>query len=410
MSDGAPAAAAPWRVVCCPQRGAAAAHARRSSGKRDFTHLLRSAATTDDTVLGLVLAVSFCVGCASASAGGLQGGERLWKQVGKGGLDTGPRPLATRGKSSFAIEASRQFGFVPSRALHRATGASSSRVPPLGARMPQAGSSSRHLRSPPLACRALRRSLLHMVRGGDEGAPISTVSVYSGARSRLWGNWTEHQVKIATLLWIEKFVIGLKLCPFAVEAMNGLRVHVADATNRDMALDQVDVEIKWIVGLDKALPACTLMVYPPALFEKSPGDAPKTSPLCDLDENSRENCEGFDGFMSLALDAREMAQGFNAAHGQDVDTETLFLPLPCPSHSAPCVCMCACVCVCVCECVCVCVCVYTCIYTHALTHALSRTRLHTHTHAYIHLRRLLTFHPNSTFSDVIDDPAGSRCS
>jgi hypothetical protein len=173
-----------------------------------------------------------------------------------------------------------------------------------------------------------------MVRGGGEGAPISTVSMSSEARSPLWGNWTEHQVKIATLLWIEKFVIGLKLCPFAVEAMNGLRVHVADATNRDMALDQVDVEIKWIVGLDKALPACTLMVYPPALFEKGPGDGQKTSPLCDLDENSGEKCEGFDGFMSLALDAREMAQGFNAAHGQDIDTETLSLPLPCPSRSA----------------------------------------------------------------------------
>ena len=321
LSDGAPAAAAPWRVMCCSQRGAAAAHARCSWGNPHLTHLRRSAAaarSADDssscesesppgragermprpsgTFLGLVLAVAFCVGCASA--GGPPGGERLWKQVGRGGLDTGPRLLATRGKSSLAVEASGQLGFVPSRALHhRATGASSSRVPPLCARMPQAGSGSRHPRSLPPACRAPRKSLLHMVRGGGEGAPISTVSTSCEARSPLWGNWTEHQVKIATLLWIEKFVIGLKLCPFAVEAMNGLRVHVADATNRDMALDQVDVEIKGIVGLDKALPACTLMVYPPALFEKGQGDASKTSPLCNLDENSNENSgEKFEGF------------------------------------------------------------------------------------------------------------------
>ena len=188
--------------------------------------------------------------------------------------------------------------------------------------------------------------------GSSEGAPVSTVTMSSEPRSELWGNWTEHEVKVATLLWIEKFVIGLKLCPFAVEAMNGLRVYVADATNRDMALDKVDVEIKWIVGLDKASPACTLMVYPPALFEKGAGDAKKTSPLCtsdqsdaaqpvfmencNLDDSCDDPCEGFDGFMSLASDAREMAQGFNAAHGQDVDTETLSCPLPSPSPLPTC--------------------------------------------------------------------------
>ena len=62
------------------------------------------------------------------------------------------------------------------------------------------------------------------------------------------------------------------------------------------------------------------MVYPPALFEKGAGDAEKTSPLCTSDQSDpaspsfMENCdlddfcEGFDGFMSLASDAREMAQ------------------------------------------------------------------------------------------------------
>lgn len=146
---------------------------------------------------------------------------------------------------------------------------------------------------------------------------------------------------MATLMWIEKFVISMKLCPFAVEAMNGLRIYVADAENREMALDKIDVEIKWIVGLDKNSPACTLLVYPPALFEKIDASDEATVPLCELEDYSEEQCAGFDGFMSLAMDAREMAQGFNAAHGQDIDTETL----------------------------------------------------------------LLTFHPNSTFSDVADDPA-----
>lgn len=166
----------------------------------------------------------------------------------------------------------------------------------------------------------------------DPNSPAS-MQVTSEPRSTLWGNWTEQEVKVATLLWIEKFVIGMKLCPFAVEAMNGLRVSVSDSKNRDMALDKVDIEIKWIVGLDKGSPACTLMVYPPALFEMGAGGDTENTPLCTFEDDVKrdknaiecklDECEGFDGFMSLATDAREMAQGFNAAHGQDVDSETL---------------------------------------------------------------------------------------
>ena len=128
---------------------------------------------------------------------------------------------------------------------------------------------------------------LQMSVGSEEGA-VSTMTVSSEPRSELLGIWTEHQVKVATLLWIEKFVIGMKLCPFAVQAMNCIRVYVADATNRDMALDRVDVEIKWIVGLDKASPACTLMVYPPALFEVGGGGDDDTTPLCTLDHNHHQ--------------------------------------------------------------------------------------------------------------------------
>lgn len=164
---------------------------------------------------------------------------------------------------------------------------------------------------------------------GQEKEATTTVSMTSEPRSELWGNWTEHQVKMATLMWIEKFVISMKLCPFAVEAMNGLRIYVADAVNREMALDKIDVEIKWIVGLDKSSPACTLLVYPPALFEKGEMDEEENTPLCALDDDVEDgDCAGFDGFMSLAMDAREMAQGFNSAHGQDIDTETLYVLRP----------------------------------------------------------------------------------
>lgn len=106
--------------------------------------------------------------------------------------------------------------------------------------------------------------------------------------------------------------------------MSGLRIYVADAENREMALDKIDVEIKWIVGLDKSNPACTLLVYPPALFERRDANDECNVPLCELEDYSEDQCAGFDGFMSLAMDAREMAQGFNAAHGQDIDTETLY--------------------------------------------------------------------------------------
>eukprot|EP00960_Hanusia_phi_P012007 349329-Hanusia_phi.AAC.2 len=131
--------------------------------------------------------------------------------------------------------------------------------------------------------------------------------------SELWEEWTEKQVKAATLLWVEQFVIGLKLCPFAAEAMKGLRVSVSSALDRDMALDKFDLELRWIVGLDKSSPACTLIVYPPTLFEPQG----KSSPLCsgegsDASRRTPEMCQGFEGFMSLATDAREMAQQFNA--------------------------------------------------------------------------------------------------
>ena len=38
-----------------------------------------------------------------------------------------------------------------------------------------------------------------------------------------WEDWSERQIRAVTMLWISKFVIGLDLCPFAKDAMPGVR-------------------------------------------------------------------------------------------------------------------------------------------------------------------------------------------
>jgi hypothetical protein len=124
----------------------------------------------------------------------------------------------------------------------------------------------------------------------------------------------------------------------------GLRVSVSAATNREGALDDFDRELKWLVGKDSVAPVCTLIVYPPALFQQAPGA--ETAPLCLTDGGKptgdpESNCMGFEGFMSLAGDETDMAQSMNRWHGQDIRSETL----------------------------------------------------------------IMTFHPNSTFSDIENDPA-----
>lgn len=158
-------------------------------------------------------------------------------------------------------------------------------------------------------------------------------------KSVLWGNWTETSVKDATLLWIEQVVIGMKLCPFAMEAMGGLRVAVSEAEDFNMALDKFDVELKWLVGLDKEY-ACTMIVYPPALFDspEEEGVAMKKNETCEVENEYVEDiepgdkdcsvpggCSNFEKFMSLAKQQSDMAQYLNAARGQDIESETLLL-------------------------------------------------------------------------------------
>ena len=40
--------------------------------------------------------------------------------------------------------------------------------------------------------------------------------------SPLWGDWTDIEVKAATVIWVNRMVIGLDLCPFALGSMPGL--------------------------------------------------------------------------------------------------------------------------------------------------------------------------------------------
>jgi hypothetical protein len=47
------------------------------------------------------------------------------------------------------------------------------------------------------------------VEGRDFGVP----------KSELWEDWSEERAKSAMLLWIQKMVIGMNLCPFAFDAM-----------------------------------------------------------------------------------------------------------------------------------------------------------------------------------------------
>ena len=269
----------------------------------------------------LVIGISSC--CASAT--GLQnGGRQMGKPAGPGATSNGRRPPSIGDGFARMLLQKGWYGtdataFVP---LVRFPPVESSLTPrPLCRRRAATVLPGRPV-ALPLRMRAENvtpepSENESSVRQSAEVESVGTVSMGSRPRSELWGQWTEHEVKVATLLWIEKFVIGMKLCPFAMEAMNGLRIHVAGARNRETALDKVDVELKWIVGLDKGSPACTLMVYPPALFEKR--DKEKNSPLCTLDGDTErkgkedtncdvDECEGFDGFMSLASDAREMAQ------------------------------------------------------------------------------------------------------
>jgi len=84
--------------------------------------------------------------------------------------------------------------------------------------------------------------------------------------SALWGDWTDIEVKAATVIWVNRMVIGLDLCPFALASMPGLRVVVSKATKKEEALDELALEMDYLVQKPKNKPATTLVVFPLMLF------------------------------------------------------------------------------------------------------------------------------------------------
>ncbi|EKX53193.1 hypothetical protein GUITHDRAFT_100902 [Guillardia theta CCMP2712] len=86
--------------------------------------------------------------------------------------------------------------------------------------------------------------------------------------SKLWGEWTDIEVKAATVIWVNRLVIGLDLCPFALASMPGLRVVVSSAMDKEQALDTLAEEMGYLAETPKDKPATTLVVFPPALFDK----------------------------------------------------------------------------------------------------------------------------------------------
>jgi len=88
----------------------------------------------------------------------------------------------------------------------------------------------------------------------------------------LWRDWTRIEVKAATALWVNRMVIGLDLCPFALDSMPGLRVVASDALDRESLLDQLALEMGYLVEKPKNKPATSLLVFPPELFDKIRAD------------------------------------------------------------------------------------------------------------------------------------------
>jgi len=97
--------------------------------------------------------------------------------------------------------------------------------------------------------------------GGEDTMPNLPQPV-----SPLWGDWTDIEVKAATVIWVNRMVIGLDLCPFALASMPGLRVVVSDAVTKEEALDFLALEMGYLVQQPKNKPATTLVVFPLALF------------------------------------------------------------------------------------------------------------------------------------------------
>lgn len=71
----------------------------------------------------------------------------------------------------------------------------------------------------------------------------------------------------ATREWVEKFVIGLNLCPFAksVQAENRIRYVVSAATTVAKLREDLIAELKHLEGVDPSVVDTTLIIHPRVL-------------------------------------------------------------------------------------------------------------------------------------------------
>ena len=139
--------------------------------------------------------------------------------------------------------------------------------------------------------------------------------------SGLWKDWTKVEVKAATALWVNRMVIGLELCPFALESMPGLRIVVSEAMNREDLLDELALEMGYLVEKPLDRPATTLVVFPPELFDNMragevvPGSSDEAEIAGETmngeEDNARSENPGianFETFMEIATKGTETAQ------------------------------------------------------------------------------------------------------
>ncbi len=75
---------------------------------------------------------------------------------------------------------------------------------------------------------------------------------------------TKEDIRQQTLLWVEQFVIGLSLCPFASAPMRAGLVHVrvSDATSPNSLAADLTEEVTALLNLSRAERETTLLVHP----------------------------------------------------------------------------------------------------------------------------------------------------
>jgi len=77
----------------------------------------------------------------------------------------------------------------------------------------------------------------------------------------------EKRVVEATILWLEKVVIGLNLCPFAkaIHVKNQIRYVVSHASQGAVLLDELKRELQLLVATDPEQIESTLLIHPRVL-------------------------------------------------------------------------------------------------------------------------------------------------